>query len=100
VLTDEDRARAAWPAAVGKTIVARTSRVRLVRSTLVVEVEDGIWQQQLYRLSEQILDRVHKLTANDRIKDIEFRIAAPRIQPQRENKHGTAPLRSKGASAK
>jgi predicted nucleic acid-binding Zn ribbon protein len=100
VLTDEDRARAAWPAAVGKTIVAHTSRIRLVRSTLVVEVEDAIWQQQLYRLSEQILNRVHKVTGSDSIKDIEFRIRTPRIQPQREHKHESAMPRSKGAFAK
>src|SRR5205823_14800353 len=89
VLTEDDLARALWPAAVGKAIAAHTSRIKLVRATLVVEVEDAIWQQQLYRLSSQILDRLRKLTGSDSIKEIEFRIAIPRREPQRvERKTG------------
>ena len=84
ILADEDLVCAAWPAAVGKAIASHTSRVRLVRSTLVVEVEDATWQQQLYRLRTQIVDRLCKFTGSDSIKDVEFRIAVPRIQPQRE----------------
>lgn len=83
VLNDEDLARAAWPSAVGKAIAAHTSRIKLVRATLVVEVEDAIWQQQLHRLTAQILDRLRKLTGNDGIEEIEFRIAVPRRQPER-----------------
>ncbi len=83
VLSDEDLARAAWPSAVGKAIAAHTSRIKLVRTTLVVEVEDAIWQQQLYRLTPQILDRMRKLTGNEAFEDIEFRIAVPRRQPER-----------------
>ena len=65
LLSDEDLARAVWPSVVGKAIAAHTSRIKLVRSTLVVEVEDAIWQQQLYRLTAQILDRLRKLTDID-----------------------------------
>jgi predicted nucleic acid-binding Zn ribbon protein len=83
VLTEDDLARALWPAAVGKAIAAHTSRIKLVRATLLVEVEDAMWQQQLYRLSSQILDRLRKLTGSDSIKEIEFRIAIPRREPQR-----------------
>lgn len=83
VLTDEDLARGAWPAAVGKSIAAHTSRVKLVRATLVVEVEDTIWQRQLHTLSAQILERLRKLTGSDAVQDVEFRIAIPRVQPQR-----------------
>ena len=83
VLNDEDLARAAWPSAVGKAVAAHTSRIRLVRATLVVEVEDSIWQQQLYRLTAQILDRLRKLTGNNGVEEIEFRIAIPRRQPER-----------------
>jgi predicted nucleic acid-binding Zn ribbon protein len=83
ILSDGDMARAVWPAAVGKAIAAHTSRVKLVRTTLVVEVEDAIWQKQLRSLTAAILDRLNKLTGSDHIKDIEFRIAIPRRQPQR-----------------
>ncbi len=65
ILSDEDIARAVWPAAVGKAIAAHTSRVKLVRKTLVVEVEDAIWQRQLHALTGQILRRLRKLTGSD-----------------------------------
>jgi predicted nucleic acid-binding Zn ribbon protein len=83
VIADDDLARAAWPSVVGKAIAAHTSNVRLVRSTLVVEVEDAIWQRQLHALTSQIVDRFRKLTGNDAVHDAEFRISVPRRQPQR-----------------
>ena len=57
--------------------------MKLVRTTLVVEVEDAIWQKQLHLLSRQILDRLRKVTGSGTIEDLEFRIAIPRRQPQR-----------------
>jgi predicted nucleic acid-binding Zn ribbon protein len=83
VLSEDDLARAVWPAAVGKAIAAHTVRIKLVRRTLVIEVEDAIWQRQLYQLSPQILDRLRKLTGSDSIQELEFRIAIPRRLPQR-----------------
>jgi predicted nucleic acid-binding Zn ribbon protein len=89
VLTDDDLARAVWPAAVGRAIAAHTVRIKLVRNTLVVEVEDAIWQRQLHQLSPQILQRLRKLTGSDGIQDLEFRIAIPRRQPQRVERQET-----------
>lgn len=83
VFTNEDLARATWPAAVGKGIAAHTSRIRLVRSTLVVEVEDAIWQRQLHSLSRQIVTNLQKLMGSQAITDVEFRIGVPRRQPGR-----------------
>jgi hypothetical protein len=83
VLTDEDYARAVWPAAVGKAIAGHTSRVRLVRHTLVVEVEDFVWQKQLFPLTAQILERLRQVTNSDLVQDIDFRVAVPRRQPAR-----------------
>jgi hypothetical protein len=83
VFSEEDLARAVWPAAVGKAIAAHTSRLTLVRQTLVVEVEDAIWQKQLFTLRGQILERLRRVTASDVVQDIEFRIAVKRRQPQR-----------------
>ncbi len=83
IFTDDDLARAIWPAAVGKAIAAHTSRLKLVRTTLVVEVEDAIWQRQLYPLTSQILQRIKKVTGSDSVQDIEFRLAVPRRQPAR-----------------
>jgi hypothetical protein len=83
VFTDDDIARAIWPSAVGKAIAAHTSRLRLVRTTLVVEVEDAIWQRQLHALTSQIVARLRQLTGSDIVQDVEFRIGVPRRQPQR-----------------
>lgn len=83
IFTDDDLARAIWPAAVGKAIAAHTVRLKLVRTTLVVEVEDAIWQRQLYPLTRQILDRICHVTRSGIVQDIEFRIAIPRRQPAR-----------------
>jgi Dna[CI] antecedent DciA-like protein len=80
IFTDNDLARAIWPAAVGKAIAARSSRVRLVRDKLIVEVEDAIWQRQLFPLTGQIVERIRKVTGSDIVRDIEFRIALPRRQ--------------------
>ena len=83
MVTDEEIARAVWPSAVGKAIAAHTSRLKLVRNTLVVEVEDSTWQKQLFVLSHQILRSLHKLTGPNSIEAIEFRIGVPRRVPQR-----------------
>ena len=83
IVSDEDIARAVWATAVGKTIASHTSRLILVRNNLVVEVEDAIWQRQLYGLSRQIVDRIQKLTGSDVVQDVEFRIGIPRREPQR-----------------
>jgi hypothetical protein len=83
ILTDDELTRAVWPAAVGKSIAAHTSNLRLVRTTLVAEVEDAIWQKQLHALTYQIVERLRKITGSDAIEDVEFRIAVPRRQPQR-----------------
>jgi hypothetical protein len=83
VFTEEDLARAVWPAAVGKAIATHTSRITLVRNTLVVEVEDAIWQKQLFTLRGQILDRLRRVTGSEIVRDVEFRTALKRRQPQR-----------------
>ena len=83
IFTDDDLARAIWPSAVGKAVAAHTSRVRLVRNTLVVEVGDALWQRQLFPLTSQILGRLRKITASDLVQDIEFRIAVPRRESGR-----------------
>ncbi len=83
IFTDEDLARAIWPAAVGKAIASHTLRLKLVRTTLVVEVEDVIWQRQLFPLTSQILDRIRRVTGGEIVQDVEFRVGAPKRQPMR-----------------
>ena len=83
IFTDDDLARAIWPTAVGKAIAAHTSRLRLVRDKLIVEVEDAIWQRQLFSLTGQIVGQIRKVTGSDTVRDIEFRIVVPRRQAMR-----------------
>lgn len=83
ILSDDDLARAVWPLVAGRAIATHTLRLRVVRTTLVVEMEDAVWQKQLYPLTKQILDRLRAVTASDSIQDIEFRIGIPRREPQR-----------------
>lgn len=83
MLPDEDLARAAWPRAVGKKIAARTAVARLVRKTLVVEVEDMIWQRQINTLRPQIVQALSKVAGPGLVEDIELRPMTPRRVPQR-----------------
>ena len=60
MITPEQLACAAWPEAVGKKIAAHTRPAKLVRTRLVVEVEDHIWQRQLFALTPHILSNLEK----------------------------------------
>ena len=91
LFTDDDLARAIWPSAVGRAIAAHTSRVKLVRTTLLVEVQDAIWQKQLHPLTGQILVRLHEVMGSDAIQDIEFRVAIPRRQVMRAEARQSMP---------
>jgi hypothetical protein len=83
LLTDDQVLSAVWPAAVGKAIAAHTSRIRVVRTILVIEVEDAIWQRQLRTLEKQILDRVRQFTPDLALAGVEVRIGVPRREPQK-----------------
>jgi hypothetical protein len=82
-LTDEELALAAWPAAVGKRLAARTNAVSLVRNRLVVEVEDSVWQRQLFTLRSQILQQMENAAGRRVVEELEFRVALPKRQPAR-----------------
>lgn len=81
-IADEDLARAAWPAAVGKRLATHAAATGLVRGRLVVEVEDALWQKQLFGLRFDILNKLRTVIGDTLIEDIEFRIATPRRPPQ------------------
>ena len=100
LLSDDDVVRGIWPAAVGKAICAHAKPTKIVRTTLIVEVEDAIWQKQLYSLSAQIVDRVQKLMGNTNVNAVEFRIAIPRRQPARVEtlRSGTQPAQDDEAN--
>src|SRR5580692_9670224 len=55
VISGERIACGAWKRAVGKKVALRTRALKLVRTTLVVEVEDELWRRNLWSLRYQIL---------------------------------------------
>ena len=83
VLSAGELACAAWPQAVGKRIAAHTRASRMVRTRLIVEVEDFIWQRQLFALTPYILRNLEKSVGGGLVEDLEFRIVPRRREPQR-----------------
>ncbi|HLK64188.1 MAG TPA: DUF721 domain-containing protein [Bryobacteraceae bacterium] len=74
---------AAWPAAVGKKIASHTRAAHMVRTRLVIEVEDRLWQRQLFALTSHILRNFEKSLGPGLVEDLEFRIVPRRREPQR-----------------
>jgi hypothetical protein len=83
ILDDNQALQAVWPVAVGKAIARHVTRLHLVRSHLIVEVEDMIWQRQLRSLQHQILERLHRLLPDVEVTELEFRIGVPRREAQK-----------------
>jgi hypothetical protein len=79
----DDLARAAWPLAVGKKVAARTRPARMVRTRLIVEVEDIVWKNQLLALSWQILKNLERHLGQGIVEDLEFRVIPARREAQR-----------------
>jgi predicted nucleic acid-binding Zn ribbon protein len=75
---------AAWKRAVGRRLAERTRPIKLVRETLVVEVEDPVWRENLWSLRHQILRNLHAAIGSEIVGDLEFRIMPPRREPARE----------------
>lgn len=82
-VTQEAMVCAAWAGAVGKKIAAHARAAKLVRTHLVVEVEDAIWQRQLFALRGQICRKIDESIGTDVVEDIEFRVTPRRLGPQR-----------------
>jgi len=83
VTDPETRAQAAWRVAAGKKIAAKTRPTNLVRGTLVVEVEDIVWQRQLNTLRHFLLRNLHRELGEALVTEIDFRPMPRRIAPQR-----------------
>src|ERR1700689_4312599 len=83
VIGHERIACAAWKKAVGRKIALRTRALKLVRTTLVVEVEDELWRKNLWGLRYQILRNLEKAIGPEIVAAVEFRIMPQRIGPER-----------------
>ena len=82
-VSDEEMVISAWSAAVGPKIASRTQATGMVRNRLVVDVEDAVWQRQLWTLRDQILKRLEQVLGRVIVEELEFKIATPRIKPVR-----------------
>jgi len=82
-ITPEEIACSAWAHAVGPKVAAHTRAVRMVRTRLIVQVEDRTWQRQLFTLTGQILRNLERALGAGIVEDLEFRIVPRRIEPQR-----------------
>ncbi len=81
--TPEAMVCAAWAGAVGKKIAAHARAAKLVRTHLIVEVEDAIWQRQLFVLRDQIRRKIEESVGGGVVEDIEFRVIPVRLGPHR-----------------
>jgi hypothetical protein len=82
-LSTEELVCSAWPSAVGKKIAMHTRAAKLVRTRLVVEVEDKVWQRQLFTLSRHIVGNLERALGPGLVEDVEFRIVPRRREAQR-----------------
>ncbi|MBV9506037.1 MAG: DUF721 domain-containing protein [Acidobacteriia bacterium] len=94
-ITAEELVCRAWAGAVGKKIADHTRAARMVRTRLIVEVEDRIWQRQLFALSRQILANLEKQIGAGAVDDLEFRIVA--LVPARRGPQRAAASTATGA---
>ncbi len=91
VISHERIACTAWKKAVGRKIALRTRALKLVRATLVVEVEDELWRKNLWSLRYQILRNLEKAIGPEIVRDVELRVMPPRFGPRREVEERPAP---------
>src|SRR5260370_15249225 len=82
-ISTEQIACTAWARAVGKNIAAHTRAAKLVRKNLVIEVEDAVWQRNLFSLSRHILSNLEKAIGAGMVAELEFRVVPRRREPQR-----------------
>ena len=83
LLDAEQIACAVWARSVGKKIAQHTRPAKLVRGRLIVEVEDAVWQRNLFTLTKHITSNLGKALGPGIVNEIEFRIVPPRREPQR-----------------
>jgi predicted nucleic acid-binding Zn ribbon protein len=94
----EELACAAWPDAVGNKIASHTRAARLVRTRLVIEVEDKTWQRQLFSLSRHIMGNIERRIGPGLVEDLEFRVVPRKREPQRAAQAASGTLFDEAAS--
>jgi hypothetical protein len=62
-----------WESVVGQNIARHAHAVSVDSENLLVEVDNPVWQSQLFLMKSEILKKIRKYDV--RIKDIRFRIS-------------------------
>ena len=73
---------AAWKMAAGKKIAQHTRAVALVRGKLVIEVDDMVWQRQLFGLRHFLIKNLAKELGEAVVTDLDLRPVPRRRGPQ------------------
>jgi hypothetical protein len=79
----ESRACAAWKLAAGAKIAKHTRATALVRGALVVEVEDLVWQKNLWGLRHTLIKNLAKALGETLVTDLDLRPMPRRRAPER-----------------
>jgi len=82
-VSSEELVCAAWSAAVGKRIAQHARAERVVRTKLIVGVDDAVWRKQLFTMSRIILGKLAERVGDGLVDELEFRVAPQRRGPQR-----------------
>jgi hypothetical protein len=90
IASPERIAFGAWKRAVGPRLALRAKPLKLVRDHLIVEVEDEVWRESLFKLRFQILRNIEREIGTEIVSDLEFRVAPMRREPQRETGNAAA----------
>jgi predicted nucleic acid-binding Zn ribbon protein len=83
MVSSEEVVCAAWSATVGKRIARHARAEKLVRTKLIVGVDDVVWQRQLFTMSRIILSKIAESVGDGLVDEVEFRVAPQRRGPQR-----------------
>ena len=62
----------------------------MVRTKLIVGVDDAVWQRQLFSLSRMILSKLAENLGEGLVDDVEFRVSPQRRGPQRAERSSPA----------
>src|SRR6266852_4875517 len=89
-ISSDELVCAAWSAVVGKRIARHARAERVVRTKLIVGVDDIIWRKQLFTMSRMILAKIAESVGEGLVDELEFRVAPQKRDPQRAERSSAA----------
>ncbi|MEI8134638.1 MAG: DUF721 domain-containing protein [bacterium] len=62
-----------WEEIVGAKLASVTTPERLSHGTLIVKVSSSVWKYELSLRKQEILSKIHQVTASADVKDIQWK---------------------------